>query len=247
MKIQASIILLLIIGLVSCKKMENNNPATMGPTGDEVAAIVGNSLAVNTSGLATNFNDMAISAPITVKQACGTSVTDSTSNSGNSNGTTYSYILKYTHTLLCNPTPQADNITFNLWYHGNSNGREVNSLDTGTATFKIAGLTPQATGYLINGEYKRTGAFTSNTGDHSSGFSSVDIVATNLVIAKSTGLVTSGTAPVNIIITTPAHPQNHKYTFNGSIAWNANGTATLTGINGQTYTINLFTGLVSNQ
>ncbi|HEY2581572.1 MAG TPA: hypothetical protein VGI43_07190 [Mucilaginibacter sp.] len=244
-KIQTSIILLLIIGVVSCKKNENNSPVAMGPTGDEVAAIVANSLAVNTSGLTTNFNDMAVSAPITIKQACGTTVTDSTTNSGTSNGTTYHYILKYTHALFCNPTPQADNITFNLWYHGSSNGLEVNSLDTGMSTFKIAGLTTQATVYDINGEYKRTGAFTSNTGDHKSGFSSVDIIATNLLISKATGLVTGGTAPINIVITIPSQ-QNHKYTFNASATWNANGTATLTGINGQTYTVNLFTGVVSS-
>jgi hypothetical protein len=218
----------------------------MGPTGDEVAAIAANSLAVNTSGLATNFSDMAATAPITVKQACGTSVTDSTTNSGNSNGTTYHYNLKYTHALLCNATPEADNISFNLWYHGNSNGPSVNSLDTGTATFKIGGLTPQAKGYGITGEYKRTGSFKSNTGDHSSGFSSVDIVATNLLISKSTGSVISGTAPVKIIITTTGHPENHKYTFNALAMWNTNGTATLTGINGQTYTINLFTGVVTS-
>ncbi|HEY4326723.1 MAG TPA: hypothetical protein VGN20_22240 [Mucilaginibacter sp.] len=244
-KIQTSIVLLLIIGVVSCKKNENNSPATMGPSGNEVAAIVANSLAVNTSGLATNLNDMATSAPITIKQACGTSVTDSTTNSGNANGTTYSYMLKYTHTLLCNPTPEADNITFNLWYHGNSKGSEMNSLDTGTATFKIAGLTAQSPVYNVNGEYKRTGAFNSKSGDKSSGLSSVDVIATDLLVSKSTGLVTGGSAPINIVITIPSQ-QNHKYTFNAVASWNANGTATLTGINGQTYTINLFTGVVSS-
>ncbi len=238
-KIQAIMVLSLFLGVVSCKKTDNT--ATNSVTTDQVADISSGSIALSSDGLATNSNDIA-SAALSNDQGCGTSVTDSTTKSGTSSNVTYDYFLKYTHTLTCNTSNQHDNIVYDLSFHGHYEGPNVNSLDTGTSSFKIAGFTPQATTFLINGEYKRTGKFTSKIGDKISGTSSIDIVVTNLTVSKSTKNITGGTATIAISITSAKGTSN----FTGPLTFNGDGTATLV-INGTTYSINLTTGIVTKQ
>jgi hypothetical protein len=242
-KIQTSIILLLIIGVVSCKK---NDSATMPATAnsvssDQFATITTGSLAANSSGLTSNFDDIT-TALIVIKQGCGTTVTDSTTQSGSSNGATYNYLLKYTHTLTCNESNQQDNIQYDLKYNGHFDGPAMSSLDTGTSTFKIAGFTPHAQTYLINGEYKRSSAFTMKTGEKVSGTSTVDIVVTSLLITKTTRMITGGGATITVTVTVP----KGKSTYSAPVTFNGDGTATVT-INGTKYSINLLTGVVTAQ
>jgi hypothetical protein len=237
-KIQAILVLSLFLAVVSCKKTTDSG-ATTGVTTDQVADISAGSISLSSDGLATNSNDISSDAQ-SDEQGCGTTVTDSTTKTGTSNNVGYNYFLKYTKTLTCNQSNEHDNIVYDLSFHGHYEGPNINATDTGTSSFKIAGFTSFATTYLINGEYKRTGKFTSNVGNKISGTSSIDIVVTNLTVSKSTNNITGGTATYAISVTIPKGTFN----FNGPLTFNGNGTATLV-INGTSYTINLTTGVVT--
>ena len=140
--------------------------------------------------------------------------------------------------LFCNQQNENDNITYNLDLHGHYDSPTMSALDTGSANFKIAGFTPVAKAFVINGEYKRTGAFTMKTGDKVSGTSKVDIVFTNLTITKP-AMTASGTATITVSTTTPKGTT----TNTAPLTFNGDGTVTAT-INGSKYSINLLTGVV---
>lgn len=241
-KIQTSIILLFVIGVVSCKKTQNSSPvATNGVTTDMAATISSGSLAANSSGMTTNLNDIATNSLLTVNQACGTTLTDTMTKLGTLNGVTYNYFLKYTHMLDCNHLSQNDNIVYNLAFNGHYDSATMSSLDTGTSTFTVAGFTPVATAFVINGEYKRTSAFTMKTGDKVSGTSKMDIVATNLTLTKPAKTI-SGGGTIALTITVPKGTSN----YTAPLTFNGNGTATAT-LNGTKYSIDLATGVVTTQ
>jgi hypothetical protein len=237
-KFQISAVLLLFLAVVSCKKTSNSPSAAI--SNDEVANISAGSLSMSTDGLATNSNDIAISA-LTDGQGCGTSLADSTTKSGNVDNVSFNYFLKYIHTLTCNTNNQHDNIVYDLNFHGHFEGPNINSIDTGSSSFKIAGFTPQATAFVINGDYKRHGKFTLKIGDKASGTSFVDIMVANLTVDKTTKNITGGSATFAISVTVPKGTFN----FNGPVTFNGDGTANIT-INGTTYSINLSTGVVTS-
>jgi len=238
---------------ISCKKTDNSATATV--TTDQVADITTGSLALSTTGLSTNFADITVSAESvsslngpakTINAAspglpgpqCGITLTDSTVKTGTSNHVTFGYYLKYTHTLNCNSDSQADNLSYNLAFHGYYNGPNITAIDTGSSAFLIGGFTSGSTVFSMNGTYHRKGAFTSKIGDKVSGTSDLTIVVTNLIVTKSTRKIAGGSATITITVTT------HKghVTYHGALTFNADDTATLT-VNGVNYSINLITGV----
>src|SRR5258708_2125472 len=174
--------------------------------------------------MTTNLNDIATNSLLTVNQACGTTLTDTMTKSGTLNGVTYDYFLKYTHMLDCNHLSQNDNIVYNLAFHGHYDSPTMSSLDTGTSTFTIAGFTPLAKSFVVNGEYKRTGAFTMKTGDKVSGTSKMDIIVTNLTITKPAMTISGSGATIKLTITVPKGTT----TYTAPLTFNGDGTATAT-------------------
>jgi hypothetical protein len=242
-KIQTSIILLsLVIGIVSCKKNQSTSPATDGVTTNLAATISTGSLAANSSGMSTNLNDISNNVLLTVNQPCGTTLTDTMTKSGTSNGVTYDYFLKYTHMLDCNHLNENDNIVYNLAFHGHYDSQTMSSLDTGTSTFTIAGFTPVAKSFVVNGEYKRTGTFTMKTGDKVSGTSKMDIIVNNLTITKPAMTISGSGSTIKLTIIVPKGTT----TYTAPLTFNGDGTATAT-INGTKYSMNLSTGVVTTQ
>jgi hypothetical protein len=252
--IKLSLIILLMVGAFSCKK--DNSASTSGSvTTDQAADIAAGSLAENSQGLATVTDDVAVNAQglnstsgltvnsngvstASVQQQCGTTLTDSVTRSLTLDSVTINYFLKYSHTLNCNTSSQPDNLVNVLTYHGNFDGPRLTSTNSGSSTFTIAGLTTNATNFVINGEYKRAGTFQSKVGDKASGNSNVDIVVTNLKLSKPDRKIVSGSATIAI---TGTGAKGVSFSYTGTIVFNGDETATLT-INGTGYTINLTNG-----
>jgi len=252
-KIQLSIVLLLLIGIVSCKKTDNS--ATIVST-DQIADLTSGSLAVSTTGLSTNFDDMAINAQSlssiggsaktvnttgtggnTVVQHCGVTLTDSLAKSGTSNSVTFSYFLKYTHTLNCNLNNLPNDIDYALAFHGSYSGPIIAAKDTGTSIFNIGGFSTDSTVFSVNGTYTRKGAFTSKVGNQVSGTSLITIAVTHLTITKSTRKIAGGSATITVVITVPKGTA----TYHGTLHFNGDDTATFN-LSGAVYTFNLITG-----
>jgi hypothetical protein len=253
-----SLILLLLLGALSCKKTDDssNSTASTTVTTDQAADLAASSLAGNSYGLTTVSDNISANAQTlsstsintpsvnslgttSVHQECGTTLSDSTSNSGTNGSASFSYFFKFARTLNCNTSSQPDNLANNVLYRGNFSGPNITTADTGTAVFTIAGLTTAAKAFVINGEYKRSGSFQSNVGNKASGHSNVDIVLTNLTLVKPTRAISSGSATISI---TGSTSKNGNFSFTGTLVFNNDGTATLT-INGVVYSINLTTGV----
>ncbi len=247
------IAVLLLVGVYACKK-DSSTTASSVVTTDQAADLAAGSLASNSNGLTSVTDDISSNAAgvasvnpaltinaagtnTPVKQECGTTVSDSSTNQGTADSVTWSYFRKYSHTLNCNVSSKPDNIINRLTFSGNYSGPNVASSDSGTANVTIGDLEPDSTHFLINGEYKRSGAFTSKVGNKATGSKSVDIVVTNLTLSKPGRRITGGTATINISVTVP----KGTFTYTGSLVFNSDGTAALT-INGNSYTIDLHTG-----
>lgn len=246
-----SVVLLLLLGVFACKKSDNSS-AGATVTADEAADIAASSLAENSYGLAAVTDEVAVNAQAVASisngsqavnstsdhKACGATWVDSLSRSGTNEAVTFSYFFKFSHTLNCNANSQPDNIYNHLDFHGNFDGPRLTSSNTGSSVFTIAGLTPAAENFVINGEYKRKGSFESKVANKNTGQDSVGLVVTNLKLSKPERKIVSGSATITIAGSTSAHGE---FSYTGTLVFNGDGTANLT-VKEAVYIINLITG-----
>jgi len=248
---KTSIVALLLLAAISCKK---DNTSTTTVTSDQAADMAASALASNSGGFSSMSDDISANAAVVAstsgqttnslgvtseKQACGTTVTDSATHSSTNSEVTYNYFAKYSHTLNCNSNNAPDNIINALTYHGDFSNPRISTTATGTANATIAGLTLNAANFVINGEYKRAGTFTSKVGNKATGNSNIDIVVTNLTLSKPDRKIVSGSATIAVTGVAGAH----SYSYNGAAVFNGDGTVTLTITGGAVYKINIGTGL----
>ncbi|MBS1521518.1 MAG: hypothetical protein JST50_11005 [Bacteroidetes bacterium] len=253
--LKLSLIVLLMLGAFSCKK-DNSSSSTSSVTSDQAADIAAGSLAENSNGFTTVTDDIAVNAQginstssnlsvnstqatASVHQECGTTLTDSVTRNITVDSVTVNYFFKYAHTLNCNSSNVPDNVIDTLNYKGSFDGPRLSSSNSGNAKVTIAGLSPSATDFVVNGQYTRDGSFQSKVGNKASGNSHISIVGTNITLSKPGRKILSGTATINI---TGTGPKGNSFSYSGTITFNGDGTATLAWSGGASYTINLLTG-----
>lgn len=131
-----------------------------------------------------------------------------------------------------------DSLSSNLTWSGSFSGPNWSNSGSGSSIFGVGGLTPTDTAFVVNGEFKRSGSFSSkvDTGKH--GNSSVDIAVSNLLVKKHHYSVEGGTATFSL---TGDTPKRGSFSFSGTVVFNADGTATVT-VNGTVYTVTLSNG-----
>ncbi|MDB5030369.1 hypothetical protein [Mucilaginibacter sp.] len=238
----------IFLAFASCKKLGVSSTADVSV--EDAANIIGSSLASNSSGLTTTQSDVALSsqALFSNSSGCGITKIDSASRqSASAAETTYAYKEKFTNKLNCNTNNQPDNVTSSLTYAGYFNGPKVFITNSGSSNFTIAGLTPTATVYAINGTYKSTGNFKLKADTTKNGTVNIDIVIKNLIITKATATtpagITGGTATAAISGSTP---KKGAFSFAGALTFNGSSLAILT-LNSTVYFVNLITGAVVKQ
>jgi len=244
-----SIALFLLLGIFSCKK---DNSASVSLTSDQAADMAASGLSSNSGGVASMTDDISANAATfsstgqsvnsigmaTVHQACGTTVTDSTTRSGTNSSVTFNYFIKYSHTLNCSSNEQPDNLVNVLNYDGSFSNPRISTTATGSANATIAGLTQTASNFVINGEYKRAGTFESKVGNKATGNSNLDITLTNVTLSKPGRAIVSGSGT----FTLSGVAGKVTYNYAGTITFNGDGTATLNVTGGSSYTVNLGSG-----
>lgn len=244
-----SIALFLLLGIFSCKK---DNSASVSLTSDQAADMAASGLSSNSGGVASMTDDISANAATfsstgqsvnsigmaTVHQACGTTVTDSTTRSGTNSSVTFNYFIKYSHTLNCNSSEQPDNLVNVLNYNGSFSNPRISTTATGSANATIAGLTQATDQFVINGEYKRAGTFESKVGNKATGNSNLDITLTNVTLSKPGRAIVSGSGT----FTLSGVAGKVTYNYAGTITFNGDGTATLNVTGGSSYTVNLGSG-----
>jgi hypothetical protein len=236
---KVSFIALLLL-FAGCKKVDS----ALVLTSDEGADFIATSLAASTNGLSTVSGDITLNAQTVfdsnTSSGCGVNKAITVSHTAPTGAAcTYNYQLNYNYTVNCNANKVADNITGSSTDNGNFDSPRLSSTNGGTSTFRVAGLTPTSTTYVINGEYKRAGTFTSKIDSKSTSNITVDFVLTNLTLNKTTKQIISGTAIVTITGNTAA---NAGISFVGSVTFTGNNKATVA-LNGSIYTVDLITGI----
>jgi hypothetical protein len=250
-----SIIALMLLGAISCKKDASKASSSTSVSSDQAADMAASAMASNSGGLASMTDNISANAQIVAsvntksvnslgvnspgsKQACGTTLTDSATYSGSNASVTFNYFAKYSRTLNCNAQDAPDNLSDVLTYNGSFSNPRISTTASGTANATIAGLGQTATDFVINGEYKRQGTFQSSVGNKPNGNSNVDIMITNLTLSKPGRAIVSGSGTFTISGTAG----KATYNFTGTITFNGDGTATLNVTGGSSYVVNLSNG-----
>ncbi|MBC7401168.1 MAG: hypothetical protein H7289_14610 [Mucilaginibacter sp.] len=253
--LKLTLIVPLLLFAISCKKTATTSSAV---TTDEAADMAASSVAANSFGFASVADNIGVNAQTlnsvsaggqqvnatgTSRQACGTTLADSITFSSTANSSvTFSAFYKYVRTLNCNASSQPDNLVNAITFKGNFDGPRLTSTDVGTSSVTIAGLTTNATNFVVNGTYNRKGTFTSKVGGKASGSSNVTITATNVLLSKPGREIVSGSATITISGTAAAGTFN----YTGILAFKGGNQATLT-VGTTIYLINLLTGTYVKQ
>jgi len=231
---------MLLLGAVACKK-NVNNPTTTGISGnittDDAASMVTSSLSPSTNGMAGSVADATLGASVmfSAHVQCGMTRSDTISRQSSS-GSPYSYSFHLTYNFMVDCSNNVpDSLSSNLTWSGSFTGPNWSNSNSGSSIFGVGGLLPTDTAYVVNGEFKRSGSFSSKTDTSKHGNSSVDIVVSNLLVKKHWRTIEGGTATFTIIGDTP---KKGSFSFTGTVVFNSDGTATVT-INGTVYTVNL--------
>jgi len=234
--------MLLLAGAIACNKNDGlKTGITANVTASDAADIVGSSLSANSNGFASISDDVTVNSQVYVNAhlACGTTKTDTlTKKSPTNANVTFSYGLGYTYTLNCNNAGLPDNIIGKVNYSGNYSGPHITSANTGNLTFRLAGLTPTAANWVLNGTFLRSGSFSSKADTSNHGSSNLSVEVKDLVLTKPHRTVAGGTATFTL---TGSVPKKGSFSYAGTLVFNTDGTAKLT-VNGNVYIIDLLTG-----
>jgi hypothetical protein len=253
--LKLSLIIPVLLFAISCKKTASTSSAV---TADEAADMAASAVAANSFGFASVADNIGVNAQTlnsvsvggqqvnavgTSRQACGTTLADSLTLSSTANSSvTFSAFYKYVRTLNCNSNSQPDNLVNAITFKGNFEGPRLTSSDAGTANVTIAGLTTNATNFVVNGTYTRKGTFTSKVGGKASGSSNVSITVVNVLLSKPAREIISGSGTITISGTAAAGT----FSYTGVLSFKGNSQATLT-VGTTVYLINLLTGTYVKQ
>jgi len=244
-KISLSLVLLLLLGAVACRKNNALAPITTQTTANvstsDAADMVASSLSSNSNGITNISDDVTFDAASYARAhlTCGTLRADTISRTSAAGATTtYSYHLTYNYVVNCGTNNKPSNLSSSLVYSGNFNGPRLSSTNSGSTVFSVDGLDSAATDFVLNGEYKNSGSFNSKVDTTNHGTWNTDIVVTALTLKKPARTIVSGTATISI---TGSVPKKGSFSYTGTLVFNGDGTATLT-INGTVYKIDLATG-----
>lgn len=233
--------MLLLAGAIACNKHDLQTDATANVSAADAADMVGASLSVNSNGLASISNDVTIKSKWFMDNhlTCGATKNDTlTKTSPQGAPVTYSYGLGYTYTLNCNASNIPDNITGKVNFSGSHSGPHFSSTNTGNLIFRVAGLTPTATNYVLNATFIQSGSFISKKDTTNHGNENLSVVIQNLRFNKPVPTIAGGSATFTL---NGAVPKKGAFSYAGTLVFNGDGTAKLT-VNGSVFIINLITG-----
>ncbi|MEO6632358.1 MAG: hypothetical protein ABIN13_11565 [Mucilaginibacter sp.] len=241
-KIRITLMMLLLAGAIACNKNDGvKTGITANVSESDAADMVGASLSVNSNGLASVSNDVTIKSKWFIDNhlTCGATKADTlTKTSPQGAPVKFSYGLGFTYTLNCNASNIPDNITGKVNFSGSHSGPHVSSTSTGNLTFRIAGLTPTATNYVLNATFIQSGSFVSKKDTTNHGNENLTVVVQNLRFNKPVPTIAGGTATFTLNGTVP---KKGAFSYAGTLVFNSDGTAKLT-VNGSVFIINLITG-----
>ncbi|NJM26509.1 MAG: hypothetical protein HC859_14560 [Bacteroidia bacterium] len=250
MKIINRILLSTILtgAVVAC---DDDSEKPQAITTEEAAEIMATSVASNSSGVASVFDQSAEVTSDAVGsssggriQECGFSQNLSLSGASPIGSVVqFSYDFSYKFLLACNGDDVPTSMKVNLSYSGMFDGPQLTTEHTGTSELTVEGLEAEADNFSMNGYYKRSGSFEWKDDEPKSGSGSVDVTVDDVAVEKATHKLASGTVTVNIEGTVAG---KGSYSYTGTVTFDGTATATLN-VKGTKFAVNLTTGVVEKK
>lgn len=234
-------IALMTISLSSCKKDQTTTDVTEEDAADAIAT----TMARPTGGTAEDFGEAVSFArikilfpqqPLKKWLECGQTKDTSFTKNFNDGTNSFTHTRKWTVTLNCNAEQKPESLVWTGNFSGSFDAPKMSGNSTGTRNWTLTGFGPDFTQLKLNGTISRNGMRTSKVRNKLSFETTINHTYTDVTINKETEQITGGTGTVSAIIKIS---NGNTKTFNGTVLFNANGTATLT-INGRVFTIQLY-------
>ena len=217
-------------GVSSCHKDATTTDTTV--TEADAAQLTTDAVSPSTGGMVLQLSS-SVTVYKTVTLTCGVQK-DSSIAIASVTGVipSYSYTLSWNYLLTCNGIVPSQ-LAFNFTGNGSYNGTLMSSSDKSTGGFVMTGL---GTGsqYIFNTTYSRTGTTTSKVLRQNTFNSVISVTGSNIAVDKTTQLIVSGTATVNITATSTS---GKTFTFSGTITFLGSKKANLVLNSGATYVI----------
>ncbi len=147
----------------------------------------------------------------------------------------YDYVFDLSWTVNCNNLNIPQSFDFTYSSTGTYTAPRMSSTDEGTYNFAVTGVQPTSDDLTFNGNYTRIGTQTTKIRTELQFSATLGVVLTDLIVAKGTREVQSGTGTFTF---TGVTSLADTFSYTGVLTYNGDGTATAT-FNGKDYTINL--------
>jgi hypothetical protein len=225
----AGMLMMGTIILSACSKNEDTTPATV--TEEEAAEVVTDAVSGNSGGIAVQATDATSMATMYSATSCGMSKDTAIARSNISGAmVTYNATAQWHWTLSCVPARFDYSFAGAVIY----DAPRMSSNDSLSSTLSITGLEATSTQYLLSMSSTRKGSQVSKILRKNTFTSTITFTATDLAVDKSTNIILSGTASVNI---SGASSSGRSFQYAGTVVFTGSKTATLTLGSGVTYNI----------
>lgn len=237
LKTKVVTLLAVLFFAVSCTKDEEATTITEADAADAIEA----SLTTDSNGVAKMASDASMLASTESVYTerpnlnCGQEYTVQYNPVYTGAYYSYDYSGSRTYAMNCATDGTPESLTYTADVDGTYETPRMTSDDNWTGTIDFTQLGSSSDVAVINGSYVRNGYQESKVRQRRSFNSVITINLSDVQINKITRVIAGGTASVSI---TGAGSGGNSFSYNGSITFNGNSTATLV-INGNTYTINL--------
>jgi hypothetical protein len=216
--------------ITSCKKDNASTSASAAVSQDDAAEAITQAVTPESGGM-VNQVDQSTEIISKGSAACGASFDSSISgNSPEGSAVTYSYSLDWNWVYTCASKTFQLNFTGNSMYDGPNMSSKGNSVGNMTVT----GYGSSSSEYTANITFERDGSDQSKVFHKNSFTSKTTITSDNIKIDKTTALITSGAATVNI---KGSSTNGLSFSYGGTLTFNGNKTGTLLLDNGTSYNI----------
>lgn len=217
----------------SCQKEDDAIAAQSNSiNNDEAVAIVQYAMTGETGGMSTFIYDASAKATkANNPYYCGLSKDSTVSKSGSN----YAYSANYSWLVSCTAAKVPASLSFTLSTSGQYNVAKISSKDSGSGSLVYSGLEVKSSNYVFNGEYIRNGSQTLKVSTTKTVTSNLSISMSNLQVNKSSYQILSGKGTFSLTGTTSS---GKSFSYNGTIVFNGNCTATIT-TNKRIYTITI--------
>ena len=228
---------LLLITFVSCKDEETPPVVTNAEAAEEVSGVISSDFV--TLGVDTYIlvSDAAENRSYTSLE-CGVLKDTTITRVYSGDLISYGYTLDYQYQLTCTTQGIPTALTWTYSSDGVWNGVRFNVIGESSGSMTVTDILPSKDAFVLNGSLNRTQVTIQKNRDQKTLNTQSSIQISDFSLDKNTGEITGGTAVFTsqgVLSTGPS------YSYSCTVVFNGDGTATLSFVNGDTYTLNLDT------